>query len=513
MRSRDIADAPVVDTPSGRVLGVWQSAGASTSSTEIGRGSSGEGDAAAIAVFRGIPYAEPPVGPLRFAPPRPRAPWAGTLDATDFGPTPQRGDAGMTLIPEHTVPGGNTLNVNVWTPDPSPSAALPVVVWIHGGGFISGSPASPWYDGRAFARDGVVLVSLSYRLGFTGFGLIDGAVANRGVLDWICALEWVQKHIRAFGGDPDRVTIAGQSAGGGAVLTLMGAPGAAGLFDGAYAMSAAVADPSVDAARDRSRRLAKFADVSADLRGFSRLSEARILELQPRITALEAPHLLHELHGLLRDGLMLGPLADGEVVQDGALAAASTGLNARVPLVLGTTDGELLGLFRPGGLFDHMPRRATLRALGVSAEAADRWLADSKVHATESAVVLLGLYATDAVFHSWVPRIAGARAASGYGPTWTYRFNWHADEPAQAGHCIDVPFVFDRLDAPGVNRVAGDAPPQELADAVHGALVQFARTGDPGWATDAGGAGPSRIFDLPLREQLGAYASAQALID
>lgn len=164
MRNSDHSDdGPVADTPSGRVLGVWEETPTGT-----------------ISVFRGIPYAEPPVGPLRFAAPEPRSSWEGTRDGTKFGPTPLRGDAGLTIIPEHSVPGGNTLSVNVWTPSLDRQARLPVLVWIHGGGFVSGSPASPWYDGRSFARDGVVLVTLSYRLGFTGFGWIDEAPANGG---------------------------------------------------------------------------------------------------------------------------------------------------------------------------------------------------------------------------------------------------------------------------------------------------------------------------------------------
>lgn len=497
MRNSDHSDdGPVADTPSGRVLGVWEETPTGT-----------------ISVFRGIPYAEPPVGPLRFAAPEPRSSWEGTRDGTKFGPTPLRGDAGLTIIPEHSVPGGNTLSVNVWTPSLDRQARLPVLVWIHGGGFVSGSPASPWYDGRSFARDGVVLVTLSYRLGFTGFGWIDEAPANRGVLDWILALKWVQEHIESFGGDPARVTVAGQSAGGGAVLTLLGAPGAAGLFHAGYAMSAAVADPSVENARERSRRLARFGDVPPDLEGFRRLSESRILELQPRITHPSAPRLLRDLHGLLRDGLTIGPLADGETVLTDALTAASTGVSAGVPLVLGTTASELLGLFRPGSVFDKMPRRATLRALGASREAADRWLADPTVLSTESTVVVLGHFATNSVFRSWVPRIAAGRGAAQAGPTWTYSFDWFAEEPGQAGHCIDIPFVFDRLDARGVSRVAGEDPPQELADAVHGGLVEFAKRGSPGWAPDAAGVGPSRIFDVPVREQLDAYAAARALLD
>lgn len=181
-------DRPLAATPAGRARGSWF--------LDDQQSDSGP----RIAVFRGIPYAEPPVGRLRFAPPQPRRPWDHVLDTTSFGPTPQRGESGITLIPEHAVAGDDTLSVNVWTPTLDPDAALPVVVWIHGGGFISGSPASPWYDGRAFARDGVVLVTISYRIGFAGFGWIDGATPNRGVLDWICALEWVRDNIVAFGG-------------------------------------------------------------------------------------------------------------------------------------------------------------------------------------------------------------------------------------------------------------------------------------------------------------------------
>ncbi|GAA2581856.1 carboxylesterase family protein [Microbacterium binotii] len=183
--------------------------------------------------FLGIPFAAPPVDANRFAAPQPATPWDGVRDATAYGPTPQRGDTGITLIPEPSVPGDATLNVNVFTPDTDAAAPFPVLVWIHGGGYISGSPASPWYDGDTFAREGIVVVTLSYRLGFDGFGAIDGAVSNRGVRDWIAALEWVQQNIAAFGGDPARVTIGGQSAGGGAVLTLLGMPAAQHLFSAA----------------------------------------------------------------------------------------------------------------------------------------------------------------------------------------------------------------------------------------------------------------------------------------
>ncbi|MBK0419768.1 carboxylesterase family protein [Leucobacter sp. CSA1] len=525
------APGPVVATPSGRVLGVWE---VEARSSEAGPGtSSGAPSPARVAVFRGIPVAEPPVGPLRFGPPRPRAPWTQVRDATSFGATPQRGDVGITLIPEPSVPGDDTLSVNVWTPAPEPGAALPVVVWIHGGGYVSGAPTSPWYDGRSFARDGVVLVSLSYRLGFEGFGWVEGAVQNRGALDWIRALEWVRDHIAAFGGDPGRVVVAGQSAGGGAALALLGAPGARGLFHGAYAMSPAVPNPSPEAARRHARRLARLAGVEPDLAGFSSVPAERLHALQQRVASPRAPHVLGDVRGLLREGLMLGPVADGEVLETGISEAVVRGTNASVPIVLGTVDDEICGLFPPGGFLDRAPKHALLRTLGAPADAAARWLAANPEAAAGGTAAMLGRYATDAVFRSWIPFIAASRGAAARGgaaadvaardavaapaegpdpgPTWTYRFAWHGEDPPRAGHCIDVPFAFDRLDGPGVDRVAGAAPPQSLADAVHGALVAFARDGDPGWAPNQDGAGPSRIFDEPVGDRDDAYAAARAL--
>lgn len=166
---------PEVRTAEGAVRGRWRP-------TTGGRGN------ARSAAFLGIPFAEAPVGELRFAAPQPKASWEGMLDAAEFGATAQRGDPGVTLIPEPSIPGDSTLNVNVFTPEPdaaAPGGGLPVLVWIHGGGYFAGSPASLWYDGRNFTRDGVVTVTISYRLGFDGFGWIEDAPSNRGVRDWL----------------------------------------------------------------------------------------------------------------------------------------------------------------------------------------------------------------------------------------------------------------------------------------------------------------------------------------
>ncbi|QCX74141.1 Carboxylesterase [Streptomyces sp. YIM 121038] len=191
--------------------------------------------------FLAIPYAAPPRGAARFAPPRPHAPWHGVRDATAPGPTaPQsaRGLGGLDMSPYFGTGwsrGDDYLTVNVWAP--AEGGDLPVMVFVHGRGFVAGSTRSALYDGSAFARDGVVLVTLNYRLGIAGFLDVPGAPANRGLLDVVAALRWVRENITAFGGDPRRVTLFGQSAGATLVGGVLAAPEAAGLFGRAIAQS------------------------------------------------------------------------------------------------------------------------------------------------------------------------------------------------------------------------------------------------------------------------------------
>jgi len=189
--------------------------------------------------FKGIPYAAAPFGANRFAAPQPAPEWEGVRDALEYGPTCPKGpypDFIAPLLVEPEIPGEDCLNLNVWTPalDGDPR---PVLVWIHGGGFTNGSGAVSTYDGTRFARDGIVFVSINYRLGADGFLLLEDAPANRGLLDQIAALRWVRENIAAFGGDPQAVTIAGESAGAMSVTTLLSMPVAEGLFQRAIAQS------------------------------------------------------------------------------------------------------------------------------------------------------------------------------------------------------------------------------------------------------------------------------------
>ncbi|MFG3345980.1 carboxylesterase/lipase family protein [Streptomyces sp. NPDC048018] len=423
--------------------------------------------------FLGIPYAEPPVGPLRFASPAPPEPWTEPLDATAYGPTAQRRPfADVTTIPEPCVPGEGVLNLNVFTPEPDPEAGLPVLVWIHGGGYVAGSAASPWYDGAAFNRDGVVLVSLGYRLGIEGFLHLDDAPDNRGVRDWVAALEWVRDNIARFGGDPAKVTVAGQSAGGGAVQTLLAVPSARGLFRGALSVSGAVTRPDgPEVARAVSRLFTARTGLPATAAALRDLSDDELLDLQDR---LGRP-------GPDREGLppmlSLAPFADGDLVPEPVLDALTTGgAGAGVPLMLGFTAQESNMIPSPAAAPDGPPLPVLLGGLGL---AGDRAAAFTETYADTDPSGLFGQALTDLTFRAPSLAVADARAERGQ-PTWLYQFEWASAVNGQAHHCLDLPFAFDLLDAEGVEAAAGDTPPQALADAVHRAWVAFVTDQDPG---------------------------------
>ena len=323
MRPATTGEHVVVETNAGAVRGFWRS------------------DSAA---FLGFPFAESPYGDRRFLAPVPVSSWAGVRDALRYGPTPQRKAlAEITTIPEPSVPGEDILNLNVFTPRPRPAIGseelLPVLVYIHGGGYVAGSPASPWYDGVAFNRDGIVTVTVSYRLGFDGFGWLPDAPPNRGILDCLLALEWVRDNIGQFGGDPARVTIAGQSAGGGAVMTLLTMPRAQGLFAAAVSISGVPCDIPLESAKQTTARLAERLTVSPDRSGFLRVPEADLLAAQDGGgLELSGEPTLEELIALVRavDGsLPIGPVVDGDLHPWTVEGGMRAGAGKEIPLLVG----------------------------------------------------------------------------------------------------------------------------------------------------------------------------------
>ena len=479
---------PIVDTGAGSVRGVL-------------RGGS--------AAFLGIPFAEPPVGPLRFQAPEPRAAWEGVRDATAYGPTPQRVPfAAVTTIPEPSIPGDDTLSLNVFTPWPLPEQLLPVVVWIHGGGYVAGSPASPWYDGAAFARDGVLLVTIAYRLGFDGFGRLPGAPDNRGVLDQLLALRWVHERIARFGGDPGRVTVAGQSAGGGAVLSLMTTPAAEGLFQAVASYSGAPADIAPEHAESVTRALAGRLGVEPTLEAFAAVDELRIVRMQDGddVDAVPSRDRILGTARELAQGRTFGPVVDGELFASSVADAFAAGVGRGLPLLLGATTDEFTAAFLAAApLLTGAAPADVLRAAGMPSDTVEPYLRAVDDDRPEA---VLGRFVTDAVFRTPALQLVRARGAA---PTWLYDFVWPSAVSGVAEHCLDVPFVFDVLSDPDVTRVAGPGAPQQLADEAHGALVRFARTGDPGWAAASAG-GAARRFGASSVPAERAFASAAALL-
>jgi para-nitrobenzyl esterase len=466
--------------------------------------------------FLGVPFAQAPAVSGRFSAPVPHPRWDGVRDALSYGATSPQPDRGITIIPEPLIPGDNELNLNVFTPDLG-AAGLPVLVWIHGGGFFGGCNASPWYRGGAFARDGVVLVSINYRLGAPGFLQVPDAPANRAVLDWVRALEWVQENIAAFGGDPARVTIAGQSAGGGACAALTGVPAAAGLFRAVICMSGGPAMVATEAgAAAVAAQLSEHLGVPLSRSALEELSPEAILAAQPDAASRPAGQAdpAAVLGSLGAGRLRWAPWVDGEVVTADPWQAARSAGQAAIPLLAGATAHEMNpGWMTEAGVTLAMVRAGLARA-GVPEPQLDRYLEHNAGLAPGE---IVGQAITDRMFRVPAQELATARAAAG-GSSYVYDFRWGSPAAAFGGravHCLDVPFAFGTLSEPGVREVAGDAPPRELARQVHGAWVRFATSGQPGWSRQEAGRRPVMVFsadsavhDDPRGRERAAWSAA-----
>ncbi len=463
----------IVETTAGRVRGTTTTGG--------------------VSVFKGISYAT--AG--RFAPPEPAEGWAGVREALEFGPqAPQvPGFLEQAFGLADWPMSEDCLFLNVWTPAAGDAAARrPVLVWIHGGAFTNGTGAVPWYDGTAFAEHGCVLVTINYRLGALGFlhlADLDGerfaGSGNLGLLDQVAALGWVQDNIAAFGGDPHRVTIFGESAGGASVASLLACPAAAGRFSGAIAESAAFLQ-----LRSREEATAAAGTLLAAL--YIRPSDLLDMPvehlLEAQSTTFAGPALF----------TAFAPTPDGTVLPAPVLGALGTGAGADVPFILGTNRDELY-------LFTAVDGRATsLDEAGLAAVAARHAPHNPEavvaVYGAARPAVTPGQLATSIAGDDgfWRPalQVATARAAVG-APTWMYRFDWPT--PTFGGllgacHGIEIPFVFHSISVPTAELFLGTGPERaHIADAVHGAWVRFATTGDPGWPRYDLGRRPTMRFD------------------
>ena len=368
--------------------------------------------------FLGIPYAQSPAVTGRFAAPLPHPRWDGVRDALSYGASSAQPDRGITIIPEPVIPGDNELNLNVFTPELG-AAGLPVLVWIHGGGYFGGCNASPWYRGGAFARDGVVLVSINYRLGAPGFLEVPDAPANRAVRDWVRALEWVAENIAAFGGDPAKVTIAGQSAGGGACAALTGVPARRRPVPRRRLHERRGRAAADTRRRPRGRR--------ADARAPGRAAEpGRAGGAEPRDGPGraggrlrgpdDAPGPEAVISGLSATRVRWAPWVDGQVVTADPWQAARSSPARAVPLLAGATAHEMNTRWLGEDWITLDLVRAGLARAGVPGPQLDSYLAQN---ASLRPAEMAGQALTDRTFRVPAQELAAAKAAAGARPTST----------------------------------------------------------------------------------------------
>ncbi|MGH0032916.1 MAG: carboxylesterase/lipase family protein [Myxococcota bacterium] len=436
-----------------------------------------------VAIFRGIPYAAPPVGPLRLRPPEPHPGWRGCRDATrSAAAPPQRSDPlsdALGLL--HGCPvDEDCLLLNVFTPA-ADDAGRPVLVWLPGGAFMGGAASAPLYDGRHLAARGdVVVVTVGYRVGALGFSAREDPFAsNLGLQDQLAALRWVRRNVAAFGGDPGRVTVFGESAGAGSLLALAGMPAAEGLFRRAIVQSAAP-------------------------RGVLGWEEA--LERTARVEARLAPHTLADAgvealldaqyacaaDGFHRTGMFYAPVLDGRTLTVPPWEAFARGWARDVDLLIGTTRDEMR-LYTTGA-----PDSDDVVAMIVAAQLAgspdDRDArARELVEAFRAARRERGEPTTPCDLNHALQtelslRLDATRLAEARGPnTFMYLFGWESpwqDGAVRACHAVDLPFVFGTLDAPGMSAFAGSGEAAEaLSGKVMDAWCAFARDGSPAHPT------------------------------
>ena len=441
-----------------------------------------------VSAFLGIPYAAPPFGPNRMRPPQPVHPWDGERDATGFGPTVPKGDYPpqyTTLFPEVVIAGEECLNLNVWTPDHG-SSGLPVLVWVHGGSFMNGSGSVGAYDGAAFARDGVVCVTINYRLSAEGFLFLGDGLANLGLLDQLAALQWVQRNIAAFGGDPARVTVAGESAGAMSVTTLLSMPLAEGLFTQAITESGAWAHTlTPDEARMVAGYLADALGVPADRDSISAVPLEKLVraasDLVVEVQTAPDPARWGQLGLSL---LPFAPAVDGTVLPQAPLPAIAAGQGRDVRLLAGSNRDEARLFLVAAGTIDLIDRPS----LGAAAAAYGLSEDDLAVYQGNrpgaSPGDLLAAVISDWFFRIPAIRVAEARAASAGSSTWMYRFDHPAPEDNHrlgACHAAEIPFVFGTAGRDDVRPLIGDTSSQAVADQAHQVWVRFITNENPGW--------------------------------
>ncbi len=442
-----------------------------------------------VTTFKGVPFAAPPFGANRQQPPRPVEAWDGVHDALAFGPKPPQTPYPPAIaegFAELVGPGENCLTLNIWTPDLA-RAVRPVMFWIPGGMFeFHATGASAYYDGSRFARDGVVCVTINYRVGAEGFLYLGDGIANLGLLDQIAALEWVRDNIAAFGGDPSKVTIFGESAGGMSVATLLAIPRAKGLFQRAIVQSGNTPIVTSAATAERiGRRLADVLGVEPTRNAIAALSLERVLEAQAQLRvqllAQSEPAFWSEV---ALSFLPWAPTVDGQIIPQPPIDAIRGGAAANIDLMVGSNTEETRLFLLSDDSIDRITDQAVsalATAYGLPAQGLSGYRA---ANPGASAGALFSAIQTDWYWRIPAVRLADAHAASAVrASTYMYEFAWRSPQfggRLGAAHGVEMAFVFDTLGL-GTEPMLGRDPPQSVATLMHAAWVAFAATGDCGW--------------------------------
>lgn len=438
-------------------------------------------------LFAGIPYAEPPVGELRFKAPRALPTFDDTYAAMKFSPAaPQVPDGGLTnSMPVRWSEDCLYLNISVplTTTDANDGRGKAVMVWIHGGAYTSGQGAIPWYNGTRFAKNNdIIVVSINYRLGALGFADLthlgdDFATSNiNGTLDQIAALQWVHDNIAAFGGDPDRVTIAGESAGGFSVATLMACPGAAGLFQQAIPQSGAC-HHTLHATASRTATDYFLQQLGHDSAvNLEAVSVDEILQAQ-NATRSHYSRDYKQMKALGTSVAPFYPVHGNATLPIAPLEALASGSSAAVRVLTGSNKDETT-LWSDGSESEER-----MNEVAASLDATPVIETYRRTRSNANYRDLLVALTTDHMFR--IPAIRMAEVRQDAAPTFMYQFNWRSramNGALGATHSLEIPFAFDNLDQAGVDFFIGPGPsPQNLADTMHAAWSDFIKTGDPGW--------------------------------
>ncbi|MGE3775933.1 MAG: carboxylesterase/lipase family protein [Pirellulaceae bacterium] len=447
-----------------------------------------EGD---VHVFRGIPYAAPPVGDQRWKAPALPTSWEGVRDCFEFGPAcPQKPDPLMKIFPSGATKtfDEDCLNLNIYRPANPPSGKLPVMVWIHGGGFEGGTASMGLYHGASLVRKGVIVVTINYRVGPFGFlahpslTAESGTSGNNGLLDQIAALQWVQENIAAFGGDPGRVTIFGESAGGNAVIYLLESPLTKGLFHRAIAQSSGpitkrhlkVERFGKPSAEQLGQQIIGNCGLSetADLAAMRRIPADKLVEASPRL------QISGEDLRLSAIGTPFGPCVDGVVLQDDTKPDVSKDKQHQIPVLIGHNREEVGLLSMAVQLPDHKEEFEAIarREFGPLAEKclAAYPLTDDVKYLRQQSVCIL----TDYLFGARARQVART-SSSHNSKTFKYVFSRSPRAPVLSSmgafHGYEIPFVFG-VDHPLMLWQSWD---RELSDTIQQYWVNFAKTGDP----------------------------------